>query len=300
MRRVKKRHTVRNFLLFALLAVACAGAAELALFRANDPAGYEALAAPVRAEALELAAAVRFQLDRDAVRAPSGDARVSVLRRPMPEPEPLPEVQEAGEPAIETETEPEPPAVTELRTDDGLERLTGGSYEMVYYNQKDEQWTDQLFGRDPIGRYGCGPTAMSMVVSSMTGETVNPAEMAAWAAGQGYCAPRSGSYLSIVEGTASYYKLICTPVSTLDVETLRSGLSTGGVMVALMGPGHFTKRGHFIVLRGVTLTGEILVADPNSRENSLTAWDAQLILDELSSSRHNGAPLWKLEAPPPG
>lgn len=298
--RVKKRHTFRNFFLFAILAVACA--AELALLRATDPAGYEAFAAPARAKALELAAAVRFQLDRDTVRAPVGDARVATLRRPMPEPEPepVPEIQEAGEPAIETETEPEPPAVTELQADDSLERLTGGNYELVYYNQKDGLWAEQLFGRDPIGRYGCGPTAMSMVVSSLTGETVDPAEMAAWAAGQGYCAPRSGSYLSLIEGAASYYNLICTPVSTLDVETLRNELSMGGVMVALMGPGHFTKRGHFIVLRGVTLTGEILVADPNSRENSIAAWDAQLILDELSSSRHDGAPLWKIEAPPPG
>ncbi len=300
MRRVKKRHTVRTFLLFALLAVACAGAAELALFRANDPAGYEALAAPVRAKALEFAAAVRFRLDRETVRAPAGDARVAALRRPMPEPEPAPAIQEAGEPAIEPEAEPEPPSVTALQADDGLERLTGGNYELIYYNQKDDLWTDQLFGRDPIGRYGCGPTAMSMVVSSLTGAVINPAEMAAWAAGQGYCAPRSGSYLSLVEGTASYYNLICTPVSTLDVETLRAELSMGGVMVALMGPGHFTKKGHFIVLRGVTLTGEILVADPNSRDNSLTAWDAQIIIDELSSSRHDGAPLWKIEAPPPG
>ena len=49
---------------------------------------------------------------------------------------------------------------------------------------------------------------------------------------------------------------------------------------------------HFIVLRGVTLTGEVLVADPNSRDRSLALWDAQLILDELSSSRIDGAPLW--------
>ena len=67
-----------------------------------------------------------------------------------------------------------------------------------------------------------------------------------------------------------------------------------------MGPGHFTRNGHFIVLRGITLTGAILVADPNSVERSLTEWDAQLILDELSYSHQFGGPLWVIsDAEPP-
>ena len=70
----------------------------------------------------------------------------------------------------------------------------------------------------------------------------------------------------------------------------------GQLLVALMGPGHFTDGGHFIVLRGVTLTGQVLVADPNSRERSLALWDPQLILDELSDSRSSGAPLWCFSA----
>ena len=64
--------------------------------------------------------------------------------------------------------------------------------------------------------------------------------------------------------------------------------------MALMGPGHFTNRGHFILLRGVTLDGSILVADPASPERSLTTWDPELIVDELSSSRDSGGPLWVL------
>ena len=69
------------------------------------------------------------------------------------------------------------------------------------------------------------------------------------------------------------------------------------MLVALVGPGHFTGGGHFIVLRGVTLTGKLLVADPVSDERSLMEWDPQLILDELSASRNNGAPLWVISPP---
>ena len=64
-----------------------------------------------------------------------------------------------------------------------------------------------------------------------------------------------------------------------------------------MGPGHFTNGGHFIVLRGVTLDGSILVADPASSDRSLTTWELDLILEELSASRHSGGPLWAVSAP---
>ncbi len=64
------------------------------------------------------------------------------------------------------------------------------------------------------------------------------------------------------------------------------------LIIALVGPGHFTRGGHYIVLRGVTLSGDVLVADPASRDRSLVTWDPQLILDELSTARAAGAPLW--------
>ena len=77
-------------------------------------------------------------------------------------------------------------------------------------------------------------------------------------------------------------------------EDLRIQLSGGRIAVALMSAGHFTSGGHFILLRGVTLNGNILVADPNSRARSLQEWDASIILNELSSSKTAGAPLWFL------
>ena len=204
------------------------------------------------------------------------------------------EAQAVSEPVYQDELVYADPTITELVSEDGREYLTGGNVRLVYYNQGDDQWKDQLFGRDPIGPYGCGPTALAMAVSSLTDQTVNPAELAAWAGSAGYAAPRSGSYLSIVDGAAEHYGLSCTSVQTRDVTALLELLSSGGVMVALLGPGHFTGTGHFILLHGVTLSGEILVADPSSRDKSLVTWDAQLILDELSRSTSDGAPLWHL------
>lgn len=52
--------------------------------------------------------------------------------------------------------------------------FSDGETQVVYYNQLDERWKYELYGTDTIGGYACGPTAMSIVVSSLTSETVDP------------------------------------------------------------------------------------------------------------------------------
>ena len=103
----------------------------------------------------------------------------------------------------------------------------------------------------------------------------------------------------MVQGVAETYGLDCRSLdpAALDEGELYTRLSGGDVFVALMTKGHFTRGGHFILLRGTTLGGEILVADPASRDRSLISWDLSLILNELSPSRHDGAPLWVLSKP---
>lgn len=271
-----------------LLSVVCIGGAELIVCRFMDPALYERITAPVRAAAAELGDTIHTTLE---------------ALKPTPEPTPQPtqeplEEQSAGAPAVVSTLTLADPAVTRLETRGDQEILTGGNSEIIYYNQSDEKWYSQPYGSDFIGKYGCGPTAMAMAVSSLTETDIDPTAMAQWAAEQGYCARRSGSYRSIVQGTAEAYGLTAEPLAELDVQRLRQELASGKLLVALMTRGHFTENGHFILLRGVTLEGDILVADPNSRDRSLTVWDAQLILDELSPARSDGAPLWLLSPAP--
>lgn len=155
------------------------------------------------------------------------------------------------------------------------------------------------FGGDPIGPYGCGPVAMSMVVSSMTSQSMDPGQMAAWAADNGYWAPQSGSYHSLIPDAAVAFGLGCTRLGACTPDQMVTALLGGDMLVALMGPGDFTSSGHFIVLRGVSLSGEILIADPNSRENSLVLWDPQRLLDQMYVSDGHGLGLWQISAPPP-
>lgn len=296
------RRVRRNLILVSLLAALCIGAAELAACRYYEPDLYIQITAPARrgadaAAALCVrAASAAAQAASQAHRQVSGHigAAVSLWRELTAPAEELPpaDSQMAGDPVLLYENNVTDPAVTELNVINGQEILTGGTTPVVYYNQASEPWADQLYGTDDIGRYGCGPTAMSMVVSSMTGEKVNPAEMAQWAVSHGYWARQSGSYLSIVEGTAAGYGLTAAPIAERTADAVQHALLSGNLLVALMGPGHFTKGGHFIVLRGVTLSGTILVADPNSRDRSLLEWEPEVILEELSASTANGAPLW--------
>ena len=274
MSRRSKSHFRRRLVLWGLLALLCIGLTELAVCAYADPALFQRITAP---------ASRLFQTVRTA-----GAGLLDQLT-----PEEAPVSQLAGDPAISEAPPMEDANITEFAVRADREILTGGTVALTYYNQGEEPWASRPFGPDPISGYGCGPTALSMLVSSLTDQDIDPEEMAAWAYEHGYCAPGSGSYLSIVEGVSQAYGLSAESVPDLSPGELRQDLSSGHIFVALMGSGHFTSSRHFILLRGVTLDGKILVADPNSRERSLAAWDPEVILAELSQSRSSGAPLWR-------
>ena len=278
-------HRGRMVFLFSMLAVLCIGGTELTASYFLAPELFARVTAPLRSGAR--AAADWF--DRTAEQWSALTAKAEELSGA--------DEQTAGEPMLSDSDMLIDPSLTELRSVNGEEILTGGTIPLVYFNQSDPEWADKPYGSDTIGRYGCGPTAMAMVVSSLCDEPVTPSEMAALAAKQGYCAKGHGSYLSIVNGIARTYGLESKAIGALTVDAVYDALLTGNMLVALVGPGHFTDGGHFIVLRGVTLTGKLLVADPVSDERSLMEWDPQLILDELSASRNNGAPLWVISPP---
>ena len=170
--------------------------------------------------------------------------------------------------------------------------FSDGSTPVVYYNQIDERWKDLPYGTDDIGHYGCGPTSMAMVVSSLTSETVDPPHMAQWAYENGHWCSKSGSYNSVVTGAAQAWGLSVTASPRTSPQPLIDALSSGKLVVAIMGPGHFTKHGHFIVLRGVTSDGKVLVADPASRSRSGTEWDMAIITSEASRNASGDCPFW--------
>lgn len=309
----RPKRRIPSWLRFAavvLLAVVCVGGVELLACRFFAPTLYEDIMDPVREKAAAVWIGVRQTGAAVADRAGeaaaalserAGEARDSFrawleeVTAPPPA-ETLEEDSSLAQPEMAPPYDILDPLISDIVQRYGVEYITGGGLDVVYFNQTDGERSGQMYGSDPLATHGCGPTAMAMAVSSLTEEMVDPEDMAALCVKRGYWSKGHGSNLSIVQGVAEAYGLNCVSVDSenLDEDDFYQQISTGDIFVALMTKGHFTKGGHFILLRGTTLGGEILVADPASRDRSLIPWDLSMILDELSPSRHDGAPLWRL------
>ncbi len=168
-----------------------------------------------------------------------------------------------------------------------------GDTEVVYYNQGDARWGNKLYGKyDTIRVAGCGPTSLAIVVSTFTDKQIDPGQMADWAYKNGYRCEGSGSYHSLIPEGARHFGLKVEGATIYEGQKIVDALADGKLVVAIMGKGHFTTSGHFIVLRGVTDDGKILVADPASVKKSGQEWDLSIFLNEARRGAAAGGPFW--------
>jgi hypothetical protein len=171
--------------------------------------------------------------------------------------------------------------------------LSSGSTQVVYYNQLDSRWADILYGTSStIGEAGCGPTALAMIVSTLTGTYHDPVEISEWSVAHGYRCEGNGSYHSLIPDGARAFGLQAEGATAKDAAKIAEALADGKLVGAIMGAGHFTSSGHFIVLRGITADGKILVADPASKSRSEKEWDFDIILNEAQKGAGAGGPFW--------
>lgn len=190
---------------------------------------------------------------------------------------------------------PEPLENTAASAGEYTLSLTSSIGTLTYYNQSDSRWANYLYGgTDPLAVYGCGPTVMAMLVNSFTENTCQPPDMAAWAAANHYWSSGYGTkHEFILEGAAAF-GLHAEPFRDLTAESVISELKSGHILVALMGPGHFSDSGHFIIITEDWSGNQVRVADPARLERTQAAWDVQLILDELLTTATAGGPLWSI------
>lgn len=112
-----------------------------------------------------------------------------------------------------------------------------GSTPVVYFNQLDPRFADKPYGTDNIGGYACGPTSMAIVVSTLTGKTVDPIQMAEWAYKNGYWCKNSGSYHSLIPGAAKAWNLPVEGCTASEPQRIVDALSSGKLVVAIMSKG---------------------------------------------------------------
>jgi hypothetical protein len=171
--------------------------------------------------------------------------------------------------------------------------FTDGQTQVTYYNQLDSRWADTMYGTSStIGEAGCGPTALAIIVSTLTGTPHDPVEMAEWSVAHGHRCEGNGSYHSIIPEGAKAFGLKVEGAGPSDAQKISDALTSGKLVGAIMSRGNFTSSGHFIVLRGITAEGKILVADPASRKRSEQEWDFEIVLGEARKGAGAGGPFW--------
>lgn len=184
---------------------------------------------------------------------------------------------------------------------DGLPSYEGvmlgesGETQVTYYNQLDSRWSNEMYGRSStIGAAGCGPTALAICVSTLTGRNVDPPAVCDWSVRNGHRCEGNGSYHSLIPEGAKHYGLKVEKLGRSSARELEQHLSSGKLVIAIMAKGHFTSNGHFIVLRGITEDGKVLVADPASYKRSGQEWNMSIILNEARGDAAAGGPFWSL------
>lgn len=149
---------------------------------------------------------------------------------------------------------------------------SGGQHlnNIIYYNQKN--YNNSYGYGETIAAAGCGPTAMAMVISTLTNSTVTPVDTADWSLKNGYRVA-SGTSWEFFPAISSEYGITCENIS-LDADSITNSLNQGKLIILSVRPNTTFapySSGHFIVLTGVDSEGKISVADPyNEEANNLT------------------------------
>ena len=131
----------------------------------------------------------------------------------------------------------------------------------VSYLQTDARWKSKPYRvtgeQSTIGSAGCGPTCAAMVISTLTGKTVTPMDTCAWSIRHGYKALNQGTYYSYFVPQLKAYGIQCKQMLGSRIlnqpqhpihEQVKQYLSQGYYVIALMGPGTWTKGGHFVLV----------------------------------------------------
>lgn len=156
----------------------------------------------------------------------------------------------------------------------------------IYFNQGDGAWNQNGYC---IAKAGCGPTSMAVVITSLTGKCVTPLDTAIWGYQHGFYS-REGSAHEMIPAMAAAYGLRCQGVGT-DYQAIKKALKAGKPVVCLMGPGYFTRGGHFMVLVAIDNNDCVTVADVGSRTRSAYKYRLADIIAQ-SKGASAGGPFW--------
>lgn len=128
----------------------------------------------------------------------------------------------------------------------------GGAIKPVDYKQADKRWGKVVYTAcgnksQTIANSGCGPTSMADIMATWVDRKITPVEMCQYAVKHGFRTRSSGTAWGFFKSIAKAYGFTGF-IQTKSMATARTALKNGAFVVASMGPGYWTKGGHYICL----------------------------------------------------
>lgn len=159
----------------------------------------------------------------------------------------------------------------------------GGPPPVVRYRQTDPRWRDHPLGEDShLGRGGCGPTSVAMVIASLGNTSVTPVEVADFATDNGGHVTGVGAHHQrlLVAGPRAWGRDVIDLEGDLDAA--RAVLRRGGLCIATgRGAAPFTTWGHIIVIRAAAADDTFLVVDPQTPAHDDRPWPAAALTPQV-------------------
>ena len=164
------------------------------------------------------------------------------------------------------------------------EAVTDAKTETAFplYIQWDARWGYEAYGESLIGVAGCGPTTLAMAYEGLAGKTdQTPSTICDISEQKGYYVEGSGTTWDLI--TKGVYDIGLTSQEIPLYESkLVEELEKGSPIICNVGPGDFTKGGHYILLSGYK-DGKFMINDPNSIENSNKLWEYSVLQPQIKN-----------------
>lgn len=129
----------------------------------------------------------------------------------------------------------------------------------VDYKQGDSRWGKKPYTttgnkKQTIASSGCGPTSMADIMATWINSKMTPVDTCEYSLKHGYRTPNSGTAWGFFKSIFSSYAKTKIPngftnfLQTKSMATAREAIRSGALVVSSMGPGYWTKGGHYICL----------------------------------------------------
>ena len=161
---------------------------------------------------------------------------------------------------------------------DNIGKVTKGNIPLLL--QWDERWGYSTYGDNILAVNGCGLTALSMVITGLTGnDSITPQQLANFSINHGYYVKSVGTSWNLMTGISGHFGIKSNQLSS-NKNTVFNALKNGKPIICSVKAGDFTTKSHIIVLAGIE-NEKIKVHDPNSKKRSSILWDYDRLAPQI-------------------